>query len=304
MPDAEDRRNLLSEGVLFLRGGELEKALERFRRVIDGASDPDLLATALRHAADVHRTRCEWERAVDAARRSARVAEGAGLPVLYAEALNAEALVRQSQGDFARAEDLHEKVLELTDDLRLRGIALQNLGTIAALNEDLETAETRFRRSYACFKEVGYTRGEAIALVNQGRAALEGGRVEAAVTVLEEAAGLAMRLNDLELVALAQLNWAEALKEMGDYEAAERAASIALGFFTKVKNAWRRVECFRVMGDVMAERGKREVARRSYRRGLEEAREIDAAVEVRKLEERLARISETLHPDRIRHTSS
>ena len=100
MPDCNQ---LLEEGVRFHRAGSLDLAYERLEAVVTGADAPELVAQALRHMAGIHRTRCEWEKAIDRARESAECAKSVGNPNLFAEALNAEALVQHSRGRFEDA---------------------------------------------------------------------------------------------------------------------------------------------------------------------------------------------------------
>lgn len=282
-----DTRALLNEGVRREMGGALDDARKFYERAADAGEDPRIACEALRRLADVHRAQCRWDEALDAARRSCVAAEAAGLRDRMAEAINAEASVHLSRSDFDAATPLFERVLALAEDDRMRGIALQNLGAIAAQSGDLPGATRRFAESYDAFRRAGYTRGEALALNNQGRAALDGGHTLEAADLLGQSLALARAVQDADLIALATLNLAEALAAGGDGEQAEELLSGALGYFATSGNEWRRVECLRLLGDLLRRRGEEETAQRCWRQGLDVARRIGARLEEQALVARL-----------------
>ena len=276
----------VEEGLRLEKAGMLDRALAHYEAATEG-DDPLTVATAWRRRASVLRTRCEWAGAIAAARESAAVAERHGLDDAHAEALNAEAAVFQSQSDFVSAVPLLERVLQMTTDPRIRGVALQNLGGIAAEQGDLETAEHRFLESYRCFRDADYAWGQAFALNNYGRAAMDRGNLEIAERVLTQAVELARSVEDLDLSALATMNLAETMLAADDFDRAEEAASAALGYFDMVGNRWRRVECLRLLGDINRRHGDLEIAARCYTQGLALARELGVQLEIIRLEERL-----------------
>jgi tetratricopeptide (TPR) repeat protein len=276
----------IDEGLRLEKSGMLDRALAHYEAAATG-NDPLTVTTAWRRRASVLRTRCDWEGALAAARESAAVALRHGLDDAHAEALNAEAAVFQSQGDFAAASPLLERMLSMTRNPRIRGVALQNLGSIAAEGGDYEQAEHRFLESYRCFKEAGYDWGQAFALNNYGRAAMDRGSLDIAARVLAQAVELARRVEDLDLAALATMNLAETMLAADDLERADEAASTALGYFDMVGNRWRRVECLRLLGDINLRDDQRDVAMRCYAQGLELARELGIHLEITRLEERL-----------------
>ena len=276
----------IEEGLRLEKFGMLDRALAHYEAAATG-NDPLTVTTALRRRASVLRTRCDWEGALAAARESASVAIRHGLDDAHAEALNAEAAVFQSQGDFAAATPLLERILEMTKDPRIRGVALQNLGTIAAEGGEYETAEHRFLESYRCFKAADYGWGQAFALNNYGRAAMDRDNFEIAERVLSRAVELAREIEDLDLAAIATMNLAETMLSAGHLERADEAASTALGYFDMAGNRWRRVECLRLLGDINRRDGQLDVARRCYMQGLQLARELGIQPEITRLEERL-----------------
>lgn len=288
----EHAQERLEEAVRLERGGLLEKALAELSEVAR-SDDPALLAEAMRHQADIHRARCEWETAIALARRSREVARAAGLRELEAEAVNAEGAVHLSRGAFGDATALFAEMLGLCTEPRIRGIALQNLGISAAEQGQLEEARRRFLASHDCFEAAGYTRGMATALVNSGRIALLEDDAVAAEELCSKGDVLARRVGDLELSALASFNLAEARLRTGHPEVAEGPAAVAMGYFTGIGNDWRRIECLRLLGDVHREQNEAEVAIQCYRRALDLARERETPEgEVAGLEERLRLLEE------------
>jgi tetratricopeptide (TPR) repeat protein len=104
---------------------------------------------------------------------------------------------------------------------------------------------------------------------------------------MRDAEHRALYLGDLELLAAARLNYAEALLSIGDEDRAEDMACIALGHFDATHNAFRRIECLRILGDILRRRKEHDDARRFYERALAVAEEIDATSEIGVLRERL-----------------
>jgi tetratricopeptide (TPR) repeat protein len=287
MPDAVEA---LYEGMRAEKLGILDRALLAYEAAAVSSPDPDVVAQALTRQADVHRTRCEWDLAFDCAKRAGDVALRAGLTTRHAEAMNAEALVLISKGDLSSALPVIEAIIASSPEPRVRGIALQNLGTIRAELGQLGAAERAFAESYGYFQRCGYDRGQAIALNNQGRVALDRGDSALAESVLDRAVEAARAVEDGELIALTMLNYAEAILARGDAVRAEQLACSALGHFQGSNNTWRTVECLRLLGSINQVQGTVSDAARCYERALEMARTIDARVEINALQECLRRL--------------
>lgn len=279
-----DWRLVLDEGRKYQKAGMLDRALDLYGQVVASGAPPPLLAEGLCRQASVYRAKCEWDNALEAARRSEEVARTADLREQYEEALNAQAAVFQTRGDFDTATPIFEHLLTYSTNDRIRGIAMQNLGAIAAQRGDFELATRRFLESHACFKRAEYRRGEAIALNNMAAAALDQGDLELADSAAERALGVSRQLGDLELIGLATLNSAEVHTRRDELALAEDLASTALGYFTNAQNTLRQVEALRLLGDINCKQGNADAAARCYERGLSLAREISALVEVSEIE--------------------
>lgn len=281
-------KELIEQGLRYETGGVLDRALGSYREAAAAAiDDPRARIEALRREADVLRTHCEWDEAIARAQESASQARVHGFNTLLAEALNAEAAVYQSQGELSRARKLYEEMLEITDDLRIRGIALQNLGSVAAISGDFRQAEEFFVESFQCFQAGGYMRGVVFALNNYGRAALDRRADAVAHPVLDRAEALARDLMDLDLLAIVRINLAESHLRKGDIERAQDLASAALGYFGNTNNHWRRLECLRLMGDIAVVQQRADSARNFFEAALRIAHEVGAGLEVDTLQLRL-----------------
>ncbi len=282
-----EARELLDEGLRLEKAGSLDRALELYTAALDSAPDAATESEAWRRQSHTLRVRCDWDAAVEAARRSAEIASAADLGDHVAEALNAEAAVYQTRGDFEPARALYERILEQTDDDRIRGVALQNRASLAGMQDDFAAAERDFREAHACFERAEYAWGRAHVLNNLGRVAFEQGKIEEAEQSLLDAIHETKLLGDLDLLALARLNYAEVLLERSNHEEAESVVSASLGHFTTAGNQWRRIDCLRVLGDLYARRDVLDVANRFYDAALQVAEEIGAKAEHRRIEERI-----------------
>jgi tetratricopeptide (TPR) repeat protein len=252
--------------------------------------DPPIQAIALTKLADVHRARADWDGALDLARRAQCIARTIGDKMILDEAIIAEANVLMCRGDFAAATTAFESLLATATDPRLRGVVLQNLGSILAQKGQLGAAERAFSESYGFFRQAGYRRGEGIALNNYGRVALDRHNTELAERSLEDALAIAREVEDGDLVALATLNLAEALAQRGERKRARDLASAAFGHFDSCGNRWRQVECLRLLGAVHESEDCREDAERCYERALSLAITIDAKGEISAVGDALSRV--------------
>jgi tetratricopeptide (TPR) repeat protein len=292
-PELSGKSHLLADGVRAERAGALDRALLCYQSVADTADDPDLRAEALTRQADVHRARCDWQSALEAARRAQTIAESTAPPLLQrlAEAVNAEANVLLCTGDFVAAAAKYELIAARAGDARIRGIALQNLGSVYAQCGQPQAAERAFNESFEQFQTCGYKRGQAIALNNLGRLALDSRDCARARPLLAAALSLAQDEEDHDLSALASINLAAALCDEGQLDRAQDLAMAALGYFSDCANRFREIECLRLIGDINAKCEDRDNAVRCYQLALNLAEQIGSEPEMLATRERLAALS-------------
>lgn len=261
----------IAQGMARLHAGDGDGAIGAFaeaRRLAVELRDVAGLSAALRHESIVRRQRSEWSEAIALARQAAEAARGAGLNDALAEAYNAEAVVHQSRGAFEEAESLLADAFVTTDDDRLLGAVLANLGSIAAQRGDLEGARTHLIGSARKFRDCRYFLGEASVLNNLGRLGLDQGNGRVALPMLHDALGAARRAGDAELIAIVQRNLGEAMWLAGDADGAESMTTTALATFTAEGNEARRAECLRILGELDEARGERARAVERWRAAL------------------------------------
>lgn len=287
MPEANE---LIDEGKRCENHGVFDRALENFAAAAECSTDPSVIAEALTHQSRVHRYRCEWEEAIATAHRAQHVARGSHLTAALTDALVAEANVMMCRGDFEESLVLFNEVLEMTRDPRMRGIALQNIGSVLAQQGKLGAAERAFAESFGWFRHAGYRLGEAMALNNHARVALDRGDATLAEQLLEEALAAAREEEYSELIALTTLNLAEALSTRGIFDRAEEQASTALGYFATSGNRWREIECLRLIGAINEQCSDYDDAVRCYERALKVAEEIGARQDLHVVRDCLARV--------------
>ena len=221
------------------------------------------------------------------------VAESTQPPLLerLAEAVNAEANVFLCTGDFIAAAAKYELIAAKSRDARIRGIALQNLGSVYAQCGQPQAAERAFSESLEQFQHCAYKRGQAIALNNLGRLALDSHECSRARPLLSQALTIAQDEEDHDLSALASVNLAAALCDEGQFDRAQDLAMAALGYFSDCANRWREVECLRLIGDINAKCEDRDNAIRCYQLALSLAEQIGSEPEMQLTRERLATLS-------------
>lgn len=280
----------LEEGERLEKKGALEVADSLYREVVEQAPGSVGAARALLRRAHVHRSWGMWAEAVRLAQAGRALAHRHGERDLEAELLNAEGAVHQARGRLEEAEALFHGMLGIALSPRVRGVALQNLGSNAAMRGRFDEAAEHFAESSRSFQAAGYRRGEAFALNNRGRVLLDRGKAAAALEVLERAAALAGELEDLDLEATATLNLAEAHLGVEATEQAMDCISQAMGYFSSSQNPWRVVECLRIQGDIAQSEGDLDQARRAWTRAREIAETLDTRPELAELTRRLSEV--------------
>jgi tetratricopeptide (TPR) repeat protein len=278
---------LIADGVRAERAGALDRALEAYRAGASAAGDPETRAEAFTREADVLRSRCEWDAALSAARRAQDVARSAELGQKLAEAVIAEANVLMSQGDFSQAMLKFNEIATVNTDPRLRGIALQNIGSMHAQSGQPRAAVRAFTESLGNFQRAEYVRGEGIALNNLGRLALDSNDCEGARPLFERALQLARGVEDSDLAALASLNLAWAHCYAGDLDRSQDLAMAALGYFADCNNRFREIECLRLIGDINERCEDIPNAKRCFELALNLAEQIGSEPEMRVTRDRL-----------------
>jgi tetratricopeptide (TPR) repeat protein len=281
----------LEEGSKLERAGALAEADAVFCSVVEHAPREIAAARALLRRAHIHRAWGTWQDAIRFAQSGRGLARQLGDKDLEAELLNAEGAVHQARGAFDEAEALFTGMLGLALDVRIQGVALQNLGANAAMRKEFDEAARRFARSEECFRQAGYRRGEAFALNNRGRALLDQGtQPEEALAAFVQAAGVAAEVGDLDLRALATMNLAESHLKRGETAIARQCLSHACAYYNATQNPWRVIDCLRLEGDIAMAGNQVELARDAWNEALDLAVTLGAQNEIAELRTRIRRV--------------
>src|SRR5688500_712286 len=184
-----------------------ESALENFR-----AQGGEPVAELLRKIGLVHYYRGNFELAFAIFERSKTVAEENGLIGHVAGANNCLAIVHQSLGQIELAEHLYEvalhQALEVGND-RLAVMIDQNLGTIANIRGDSESALRRYGAALVRYKAMGDEVGASRALNNIGMAHSDMRQWDEAENAFQLALMGAEHSQDAETLGTVQLNRAD-----------------------------------------------------------------------------------------------
>ena len=280
----------LEEARKLESAGALAEADALFASIEEQAPRHPAAARALLRRAHIHRAWGTWQDAIRFAQSGRALARQLGDVNLEAELLNAEGAVHQARGALDEAEALFTGMLGIAQDVRVRGVALQNLGANAAMRRDFDEAARRFGGSEACFRKAGYRRGEAFALNNRGRARLDQGEaLDEALEAFVRAAEIAEEQGDLDLRALATMNQAEALLKRADRAGARERLSRACAYYNSTQNPWRVVDCLKLEGDIALDADDLVVARHAWAEALDLATTLGAQAEITELRTRLRR---------------
>jgi tetratricopeptide (TPR) repeat protein len=264
----------LEEGLRFQRAGLNGRAAATLEPLLGADVPSDVQSRAHCLLSIVTRIQGEWQLSLEHSRQAVEAARRGGHTSLIAEALNAEGACWWQRGDLQRAESLFRSVLEHIGecDMKCRGLALCNLGSLAGDANRWEEAGEYFVCARECFRLAGHRQGEMVAEHNYARVLFGLGRYSEAVVAFGALGLAAEQEGDAELVALAASNLAEAIARGGDPDASIRFAGQAIGAFDHGGNHYRKCVTLGVFAQVAKLQGDADLALRSYRRAIEEAR--------------------------------
>jgi tetratricopeptide (TPR) repeat protein len=251
-PAALSARAHLDGGFRYEQAGVARKATAAYEAALSAAGTPLERADAHLRLARVYRASSDWDDAVREARVAVGLAEAAGSDDLAAEAMNVEVGVHQLRGEFDAADAVAVAALARARAPRVRGILLQNRGSVAAQRGHFSEAAALFAESVDAFHQSGYELGMAFALTNASAAARDAGDPAGALDLAVRAAALARRLDAFDVLTVAVQNQAHALVSLGRGDEAEAPLGEVLGHYTATCNMLRQAECLEVMGSVYA----------------------------------------------------
>jgi tetratricopeptide (TPR) repeat protein len=162
-------------------------------------------------------------------------------------------------GRYAQAIQAFERSMEFTQRMKLdRQTArlLNNLGSTAFEQHDLEVALSYLERSLA-MKEAGGDAAEIVTtLVNLGTLHKSLGQYDKAVAEFRRVSDLAEKAGEMDPRALAIYNWGVALRDQGKLEEAKERLRASLAIAAKSGNCRVATNCTITLAEIAVDQGK------------------------------------------------
>jgi putative nucleotidyltransferase with HDIG domain len=245
---------LLREALRHDRDGSVDHAAERYRAAIAMAranGDGAVEAEALRRLGVIHHRRNDTDIAADLCRQSFELANQRGESVLAAEALNALAGFHLEGGGLEAAETTFHEALRLGGEhASIQARVEQNLGILANIRGDLESATDHYHRSLQANQQVGDDHGCAIAYHNLGMISADRQRWDEAERYFRQSYFLAEAISDAHLRGLCLLNHTEVYLATGRAEEARKSAEGALAIFSEIGSHLDKADTYKMLGVV------------------------------------------------------
>jgi len=251
----------------------MTEAMQGYMAAVDAAQrngEWALQAEALRRVAVLHHHRSEHDAARAAVQRSFDVATRAGDDVLAAEALNVLGGFALEGDDLGGARETFLRALTLggrSPELQAR--LEQNLGIVANVQGDLDSALEHYRRSLAAYRASGNEAGCALAFHNLGMISADRRQWDEADDYFQQSLTIARAIGDIRLQGLCQLNHAEVHVARQRFEQAMSGAESALAVFDQLGAQLDKADAYRVIGTVYRETGRPALADARLRSAIE-----------------------------------
>jgi HD-GYP domain-containing protein (c-di-GMP phosphodiesterase class II) len=279
IPEAPRPKASTRPADLFAAAAQFERKLDMTNAVAclesaarngERESDASTLSEALRRLSILRHNRDEREKARSLAQRSYDVALAAGLDQLAAEALNTLGVQQLHAGALGEAKRAFVEALKLGGSSAvLRGRVEQNLGIVANIRGELDSALVHYMRSLEAYRSCGNDQGCAIAYHNLGMVSVDQGLLQDAETSFRESLGVATRVGDASLQALCLVSIADVDVARQRFENARQNAEEALTQFDRLGARRGKADAYRVLGIVYREMGRPVLAESRLRASLE-----------------------------------
>jgi tetratricopeptide (TPR) repeat protein len=290
-------RTHIDGGFHYEQAGMPKKAIAAYEAALSAGATMAEQAEAHLRLARAHSAESDWDTALREARRAVEVADRVGAHDLAAEAMNVEVGVHLLRGELDAGDALAITALQRAQMPRVRGILLQNRGSIAAQRRDFLKAAVYFAQSVDEFHAAGYELGMAFALTNASAAARDAGDAEGSLDLAERAASVCRKLGAFDVLTIAVQNQAKALVALGRADEAEAPLGEILGHYTSRCNVLRQAECLEVMGELYLLRPDYgETATRCFELASTLARRVGAQTLSERLTRRLSDLTLGLRP--------
>jgi putative nucleotidyltransferase with HDIG domain len=235
---------------------------EAFRHAVD-TYDPALVREIVLREAHCHRQAGTAEVARELLEMLAVMADLAGDPAHGARALNGLAIIAQNAGendpaeqDYLSARDLAERA----GDVWVLGEIQQNLGILANIRGDLETALEYYADGLQNLRLAGHDRGCAGALNNLGMLHVDLNRLEEADAYFREALEICGHIGDVVIAGTVHINRTELYLKLGDTARARASCDEGFEIASRVENHAHRAEALKFYGAIYRTTGKLHLA--------------------------------------------
>jgi putative nucleotidyltransferase with HDIG domain len=265
-------RTHLDEAQALELSGQLRDAAEAYEAAVRAcvSGEERLLSEALRRLAVVRYRLQDDVEAQVLCRRAYTVAMDVGETALAAEALNSRASIDLACGQTAAASEGYRQALALgVVEPRLRGRIEQNLGIIANIRGDYESALAHYSRSLEAFRAANDERGCAMTYHNLGMISADKKRWDDAEHYFSRSFDLALAQGDEQLRAHCLLNRTEVFIARSDFASARLSAESALGLLNQIGDDRNKADAYRFLGIVYRETGARALAEARLRAAID-----------------------------------
>jgi putative nucleotidyltransferase with HDIG domain len=255
------------------RSGRVASAMAEYECAIVAAElseRHDVLAEALRLLAVLRHQQDDTISARALCERSREVALFVGDQVLAAAALNTMGGLDLMTGSLDTAERSFLEALERgKSDIALCARAEQNLGILANIRGRHDDAAARYARSLEQYRQCGDRHGCAIAYHNLAMVSADRGEFNEAARYFEMSLAIAEVEGDVYMRAAALVNSAEVDVSCQRYENARQKIDDALTCFDKLEARGLRSGAHRVLGMIMRETGRPELAEQQFHSAIQ-----------------------------------
>ncbi len=269
----------LAAGEAAEERGDYVQAAAAYAQVA-GEADPGYAAEGYFRLGRVDWRQGRYDHALTLYERARTAARAAERRDLEARAENGIGAVHYARGEYAQARASYQVAMERTDDPVLIGRFLLNLGVIANIEGDLESALWHYLRARSLFRDHNDRASEALALKNLGMIYADREEWEAAGDAYEQCLGLSELLGHRPMVANVLLNQAEVLVARQEYEKAVRNCELSISISIDIGDEVERGEAYRWQGYAYRMAGNAEAAEAA----LTEALQVAQRFRVRLLE--------------------
>jgi len=251
---------LLGEAEALERSGATVDASHRYLGAIDAArteSDQVVLVRALRRLAVLRHHQGKTGEADALFRQSYSLARRSGDDIGAAEALNVKAGFDFEAGRIDQARRTYDRALRLGGQHKpLRARIEQNLGILANIQGDLDSAAQHYHRSLEAYQNIGDDAGCGLAFHNLGMLSADCSHWDEADWYYRRSREIAVHLSDNHLAALCSLNHSEVYLARQQFDRAMENADAALAAFERIGSKLDKADAYRVIGMVYREMGR------------------------------------------------